>query len=490
MNDSAVARAPKVFISYAWAGPLKKEWIHELARRLLESGVEVVLDEYDLAPGNDLFAYMERITTDPTITNVLMICDEVYKRKADARQGGVAVEAQIITPELYGRVTQSKFIPILQEVLADGSAPVPTYAKMLHYIDMSSPQSYEENFQKLLRVLWNRPQRPRPPLGPPPAFVTDDSAGSTVTHHCVVRIRQALDRDDVRALKKELPAYADGLVEVVRDLRVPRPRTGEHDEEIWQRISASKPYRDEWVDLLDQLCRSFPDVSTLPFSVGSLFERLIAQCDMQESGSWSEAEFEAPRFVTRELFLCLIAVLVRHAREHDVEFVLRDRYLVHDSTSSKERDFTAFDYAFRFLDEHRNRRLGLNCVRLSADLLKERCGENRLRFVELQTADFLLFVRSRFDGAYHGWEPTTLVHMSRFGRPLDLFRGASSPRRFGVLRGALTVSSLDELKRKSLKAFAPDRRTISFGPGTFGALSVVRLMALDELFPEEFRQQQ
>ena len=50
---------PKVFISYSHDSQLHKDWILGLATRLVKNGVEVILDQWDIALGGDLPRFME-----------------------------------------------------------------------------------------------------------------------------------------------------------------------------------------------------------------------------------------------------------------------------------------------------------------------------------------------------------------------------------------------------------------------------------------------
>ena len=100
---------PKVFIFYAWSSEEYKQKVLSFADQLLHDGVDVLLDRY-LAPGIDLTAFMESSVNDESVTNVLILMDKVYTEKANKRQGGVGTETQIISPELYGKVEQTKFI--------------------------------------------------------------------------------------------------------------------------------------------------------------------------------------------------------------------------------------------------------------------------------------------------------------------------------------------------------------------------------------------
>ena len=86
---------PKVFISYSWKSPEHQELIRSWADGLLADGIDVVIDIYDLNEGDDLYAFMERMVTDDSITLVLVFCEKNYAKKADARKAGVGTEAEI-----------------------------------------------------------------------------------------------------------------------------------------------------------------------------------------------------------------------------------------------------------------------------------------------------------------------------------------------------------------------------------------------------------
>ena len=100
---------PKVFISYAWGTEDYNEKVLSFATDLMHDGIDVVLDKWSLKEGNDTYAFMERSVTDLTITNVLILLDPNYEKKANERNGGVGTETQIISPEIYNKVEQEKF---------------------------------------------------------------------------------------------------------------------------------------------------------------------------------------------------------------------------------------------------------------------------------------------------------------------------------------------------------------------------------------------
>ena len=127
----------KVFISYSWVPQKNKQWVKKLAERLEADGIEVVIDYKDLKLGQDKYAFMERMVSDPSIDKVLIICNSEYKIKADNREGGVGDESVIITPQVYGKAGQEKFIPIVYERDKNGNPFLPIYLASRMYADLT-----------------------------------------------------------------------------------------------------------------------------------------------------------------------------------------------------------------------------------------------------------------------------------------------------------------------------------------------------------------
>lgn len=141
----------KVFISYSWTPEENKNKTFELAKKLDKAGIEVILDQTHLKFGHDKYAFMEKMATDTTIDKVLIVCNKDYAEKANARSGGVGDESMIITPELYGKIEQTKFIPVVFEKDSQGNAYLPSYLKRILYVDLSDDTNYNKNFYSLLK---------------------------------------------------------------------------------------------------------------------------------------------------------------------------------------------------------------------------------------------------------------------------------------------------------------------------------------------------
>lgn len=159
-----------VFISYSWSSEEYKAKVLELAKDLTDNGVDVILDRWDLSVGQDKFAFMEQSIE--KADKVLILCDKMYVKKADIREGGVGTETMIITPEVYTRCNQEKFIPVIME----NFEVVPTYLEGRMGINFMDGHR-EQGFEEILRVIYNQPVNKKPPIGRPPEWLTQPKKG-------------------------------------------------------------------------------------------------------------------------------------------------------------------------------------------------------------------------------------------------------------------------------------------------------------------------
>lgn len=162
---------PHVFISYAWGSEEYQRKVIQFASSLLENHIDVELDKWSLKEGNDTYAYMEKEVLDCSITNVLLLIDKVYTEKANSRTGGVGTETQIISPEIYGKTEQEKFIPIVFERGDNGEIFKPAYLKSRLHFDLSQEDKYEDEFKRLVRRLFGVETIAKPKLGAKPDWI-------------------------------------------------------------------------------------------------------------------------------------------------------------------------------------------------------------------------------------------------------------------------------------------------------------------------------
>lgn len=161
---------PKVFISYAWTNKTYRNKIIKIAELLIQNGIDVVIDAWDLKTGQDKYDFMERCVTDKSIDHILIFCNKDYTDKANQRLGGVGDETAIITPHLYGQSRQQKFIPIVMEKDATGKAYLPEYLQSRIFKDFTEDHFMYE-YESLVRELYGELEYQKPKLGNIPSWV-------------------------------------------------------------------------------------------------------------------------------------------------------------------------------------------------------------------------------------------------------------------------------------------------------------------------------
>ena len=142
-----MANHSKVFISYSYDTPEHKQWVSELIAKLHRKGVNMILDQWELRPGDDLAQFIEHGIRDSD--RVLVICTDSYVRKANAGEGGVGYEPMIVTRKLVQDLGINKFIPVVR--LALGEDKTPSFLGPQVYIDLPAEDQFDEKFNELLR---------------------------------------------------------------------------------------------------------------------------------------------------------------------------------------------------------------------------------------------------------------------------------------------------------------------------------------------------
>ncbi len=151
---------PKVFISYSHDSLEHKKWVYELGSRLRNNGIDAILDQWEIQPGDDLSHFME--THLANADRILMVCTKTYVSKANKGIGGVGYEKMIITSNLLKNINTKKIIPIIRQ---SGTNDIPTFLKTKLHINFSKNADYEYNFDELIRTIHQSPLLKKPPIG-------------------------------------------------------------------------------------------------------------------------------------------------------------------------------------------------------------------------------------------------------------------------------------------------------------------------------------
>lgn len=390
-EDAMRPTRPKVFISYSWAS---QDRAINLADRLLENGIEVVIDVYDLKEGMNKYAFMQRVVDDPSIEKVLLLCDKSYKEKADSFKGGVGDETMVISPEIYGKVEQQKFIPLVLEKDESGEPYLPTLFKSLIYIDFSDPLKEPDSFEKLVRNLWGKPDRRKPSLGPRPTLL-DLPSVNTSSIKSQMRILDAVARTSPNpdvVLKK----IAFEIIKSLNELCEP----GGESCNLIDAIRQTEPIRNCYLDLLEQ---SILNSSFSGEKIAAMIEAIyngIDRCGLEE----------CYYFFFWDIFISTTAMLIGYEKYGDLHRLLNRTYflrnLIGTNNDPSPYSFSEFRHHCRMLEGPYKQKINPRLVSLAADILVKREHGNCVTKRSLVTADTTLAHLAMLYGRAHfTWYP-------------------------------------------------------------------------------------
>jgi len=435
--------APKLFVSYSWTDGEHVQWVVDLATELRDSGVDVKLDKWDLKEGHDAVAFMEKMVTDPEIKKVAIICDEKYVAKADGRAGGVGTETQIISREVYEKQDQEKFVAVVREKDENGKPYLPTYCKSRIYIDLSEASSYADNFERLLRWIFDKPLYVKPELGTKPSFLDEGghiSLGTTALfRRCVDAIRNHKASADVT-----LGEYCAAFAENLERYRIASPE-GEFDDAVIKNIEEFLPFRNEAIQLFIAIAHYAPEEQFIQ-RLHRFFESMIPYINRptEEMGS------DNYKFIVHELFLYALAVLLKHEQLEQANYLLQQPYYLPGNADYGRNATDSFIVFRKYMPslEHRNKRLALRRLSIRADLLKERCVGTGIEFSYLQQADFVAFMRAEVEAQdnYIHWPPETLLYLERHNSPFEIFARSISKAYFNKSKTLLAIEAPKDLE--------------------------------------------
>ena len=335
-------RVPKIFISYSWSSDAL---VLELAQRLVSQGVDVVLDKWDLKEGQDKYAFMERCVNDPEITKVLIICDKAYAQKADDRTGGVGDETVIISSEIYGNMKQEKFIPVIAEKDEYGNP----YIKTRIYIDLSNQDTYEMEYEKLLRNIYEKPQFIKPKLGKKPEWLDEEKTNFFPLTDLIRQIRGS-NTDNKR--KNCISRFQTSYVEILKEYF----EKGAEPERIYEIFLNTKPVRDIFLEFVEVIAETEPDYAEI---LAEIFESMYNQLTCiktfePNADSASDSDLDVFKNHMWELFICVITFM-RHIKDYKaINVMLTYTYFLETSIFGgviKQNNYTAFRHHSRVIED-------------------------------------------------------------------------------------------------------------------------------------------
>lgn len=247
-----------------------------------------------------------------------------------------------------------------------------------------------------------------------------------------------------------MTALDEALVSIAPDYK----KGGEWDELLVEAIDKSMAIIVQFAKVAEAVASKKAEAPALAMYKG--FGEILNRYDNPKgfSGTYYPSDFDFYKFIGHELFVCLFSLLLRHNRwDMVVDLLDEDIYVSNQTIQSLVPFFTVSQYV-RLLNDHRNRRLGLNRTSVEADILKQRHSQGELTslvpFREFMEADLFLYLRTEFQlqagPTDYNWFPFSTVFMS--GEPPLYLAEAERIKHANILLGPLTAKSTDDLRQK------------------------------------------
>lgn len=207
---------PTAFISYSWDSKEHKDWITNLANLLRDNGVDATIDVFETQKGTvNLNAMMLKNIKNNDYT--IIVLTQNYAEKADAFQGGVGFETNMLIS--YIQENLQKIIPIMR-CKGDKAKAVPFYLSGVHYIDFSEPHDFEEKFNELLHRIYRVDLVAKSPLGKRPDLKTKIIGGFTQMlegdfDDLIPNFREITDIDKNIFMKDSYVQIRDGFLQLL-----------------------------------------------------------------------------------------------------------------------------------------------------------------------------------------------------------------------------------------------------------------------------------
>jgi len=468
MNEKMSNPEKKVFISYSWEPPINKQKVIELAERLTSDGIHVILDVWDLKEGQDKYHFMEQMVNDENVNKVLLICNKEYAEKANNKKGGVGIESLIISDEIYQKVEQTKFIPIVMEFEND-MACVPTFIKTRVNIDLSNDNVYEENYVQLIRNIYEKPIYKRPPLGKMPVYLEDENPIFLPTAHKVNQIKNSLingNKNSEFLIKDYLQTFIDSLLLFKLTMEDGEIDKNNFIEKVELSINQLQPLKIDFIEFLTVLFEYSCDDQGELFL--EFFERLIQLYEdngihLEAGDSLDSLINDNFRFFNYDLFLNFTSVLLKLERFKTLGYIFKNSFIITSKRYNQTfiTNFVVFRKYNYTLNEHKNRQFSPQRISVVADYIKK--YSTKVKFEENIVSDILIYYMSLIypnESTYNSWYPETSCYDSiRF----ELFPKIISKRHFEKFKHLFDVNDTDKYKKKISDVIDEDNK-VSRGP--------------------------
>jgi hypothetical protein len=460
--------SPKLFVSYAWTSPKHIEWVIQLATDLKSFGIDVKIDQWHLREGQDAHSFMEQLVRSDEVEKAILICDKKYVERANKREGGVGIESQIITAEIYDNVKQTKFVCLAIDNDAGGNAAIPNFLKSRVFIDFRTKENYSVSLQQLIRWAYDKPLYKEPELGVRPSFLDEQVDFDAITF--------PLHNHSEIAGGIELTDYFLNLADKRSSFNIELNPNKPGDEELYKAIVSLGPLLSQVVNQIDQTARNRELSGVELDSTLEYFNSLYANYDSGPT-QWSG---DATKFFGQFLITAILSRLIKFHRFQTAAEILRSRLIKihHGGITAEDRPLCRLNTHLKSLDA-RNARLELRRTSLHSDLIRDTCALIKLPLVEYMQADLIMYLTQTSESSSSYWWPDSLLFASDAHGAFPWFVKALQPSYRDQLLPLIGVKNAFDLEALSLR-ISGDLPKIRW-PNSFASVDVMQLINFEAI---------
>lgn len=333
---------PKVFISYAWTSDAYVNKVAAFASSLINIGIEVLFDKFEMKPGNELNDFMEKSVKDATVTHVLLLLNKTYKDKADNRVGGVGKETQILSEELYNNVNQTKIIPVVFEKGDNGEIYKPTYLGSTYFVDLADESKYDSEFKLLVKSIYGETVYRKPELGKTPAWVTEEIMFEPKVS---LQFASFKTQTNIDVNNQNFILFLDNIKSKIVECKtddIDRSSNEVFYKQYLDKYNGLMPIRNEYLELI----KNSIYVDNPEKKIAAFFEKTyLGISQLQTSNN------ELLSICLHEIFIYTIAYFLKHEKYDKVSYILGKTYCIKDYSGRLSSFSIFYTTNHTYLDE-------------------------------------------------------------------------------------------------------------------------------------------
>ena len=242
-------------------------------------------------------------------------------------------------------------------------------------------------------------------------------------------------------------SYLNNILDTLDRFLITNTTWSNIDEDVIQKIAEMEDIRDSFIDLTDLVFKFDLDVNLEIFK--EFFEKLIGYPNKVKKSlnTFNELQFDHFLFITHELFLYMIAVLLKYTLYNHINYFISENYFCEWFYEQIDPiSFTWIRHYIRSLDEINNSKLESKRISVTADTIKERAIRHDINFDDLRNADIVLYTFGSL--FYNTWRWPILSifwgHNHRIN--ILLFQKLSSQIFFDKVKNIFRVKNIAEFK--------------------------------------------